>query len=186
MFQFLFGPKNPTRDWERPSNLRLTFDLDCGELNGVGLGQRLDRLSFLGPIEDREGLRAGEYRYCSFGLSVGCYNDAQIIDCFDIVQKDRYLPQYRPFSDICHYLGENLDLGRLTEESAIETFGSPFWKDQDDEEIILFYEFPNREWQVEFALDRTFNRIIVTSKPLMADERQRNAYGVNKPWPPRQ
>ena len=36
------------------------------------------------------------------------------------------------------------------------------------------------------SLDRTFNRIVLTSKPLMADEQQRNAYGVNKPWPPRQ
>jgi hypothetical protein len=185
MFEFLFGPKDPTKDWQRPSSLRLSFDLACGELNGVGLGQPLDLLSFLGPVEDRRGLSTGEYRYGSLGLSVGCHNEARIIDCFDIVQKDPYSPQYRPFSGSCHHQGVILDLGRLTDDAFTKAFGSPFWRDTDQDEIILFYEFPNREWQVEFALDGTFNRIVVTGKPLLADEQQRNAYGVNKPWPPR-
>jgi len=70
MFEILFGPKNPTKDWQRALDSRLTFDLDCAKLNGVGFGDRLDRLAFLGPVEDRDGLRAGEYRYFSLGLSV--------------------------------------------------------------------------------------------------------------------
>jgi len=52
MFEFLFGPKNPTKDWRRASGLRLVFDLEWGRLNGVALGDLLDRLSFLGPIEN--------------------------------------------------------------------------------------------------------------------------------------
>jgi len=182
MLEFLFGPKNPTKDWRRDPDLRLTFDLERGTLNGVGLGDSLDRLSFLGPVEDRTGLRSGEYRYFSLGLFVGC-NEGQIADYY-IVQRDRFAPQYRPFAGVCCYRGEHLDLGRLTEEFFVENVGLPFWRDQDDDEILLFYEFPSREWQVEFALDGTLNVILVTGKPLMAEEEQRKAYGVDKPWPP--
>ena len=183
---YFLGPKNPTMDWQRAADLRLTFDLEGSTLNGVGFGEPLNRLSFLGPLEDRSGLTLGEYRFFSLGLSVDCYNEQDTIDCFEIVQKDQDMPEFQPFAGVCRCKGENLDLGQLTEESFVGTFGPPFWKDVDDEEIILFYEFPGREWQVEFALDETLNRILVTSKPLMADERQREAYGVNKSWPPRQ
>lgn len=185
MFHFLFGPKNPTKDWQRANILRLTFDLEFGTLNNVGFGERLDRLSFLGPVEDREGLKSGEYRYPSLGLSVDCNNTNNIIDHFEIIHKDQDNPLYQPFTGTVHYQGENLALGQLTKKFFIEKFGPPFWKDEDDKEILLFYEYPNQEWQVEFALDGTLNRIIVTNKPLMADECQRRAYGVTKPWPPR-
>ena len=185
LFRWLFGPTNPTKDWQGSDDLRLSFDLDCGKLNGVGLGERLDRLSLLGPVEGRSGICQGEFRYFSVGLSVNCRNNEDMVDEYEIVQKDENVPQYRPFPGAVQCHGENLDLGQLTEESCVARFGLPFWKDEDDDEIILFYEFPGREWQVELALDGTPNRIIVTSKPLMADERQRKAYNVTKPWPPR-
>ena len=186
MLEFVLGPKDPTKVWQRASDLRLTFDLEGGKLNDVGIGESLNRLSFLGPIEDRSGLTLGEYRFFSLGLSIDCYNEQDTIDCFEIVQKDQDMPEHQPFAGVCRYKGENLDLGQLTEPSFVGRFGPPFWKDADDEEILLFYEFPGREWQVEFALDGTLNRILVTSKPLMANQRQREAYGVNKSWPPPQ
>jgi hypothetical protein len=180
VFQSLFGPKNPTKDWQRANDLRLTFDLECGKLNWVGLGERLDRLSFLGPVEDRSGLRQGEHRYFSLGLSVDCRSNDDTVDEFELVQKDEYVPRYRPFPGAVQFHGETLSLVQLTEEFCVRTFGPPYWKDQDDYEIILFYEFPNREWQVELALDGTLNRIIVTRNPIMGDRRQRKAYGVDK------
>ena len=63
MLEFLLGPTNPTTDWQRASDLRLTFDLKGGKLNDVGIGEPLNRLSFLGPVEDRSGLKTGEYRF---------------------------------------------------------------------------------------------------------------------------
>ena len=62
--------------------------------------------------------------------------------------------------------------------------GPPYWRDEDADELILFYEFPNLEWQIEFSLDGSFNRVNVTCNPLLADETQRKAYRVDKPWPP--
>lgn len=60
----------------------------------------------------------------------------------------------------------------------------PYWVDRDDEEAILFYEFPSHEIQIEQTLDGISQNIIVTNRPLMARDEQRIAYGVDKPWPP--
>ncbi len=40
------------------------------------------------------------------------------------------------------------------------------WRDEDESEVLLFYEFPWIDWQVEFQLDGSFNCILVTSKPM--------------------
>ena len=184
MFDFLFGPKNPTANWQRPSGLQLSFDLQDGSLNGDRLGEPLEKMSFLGPVEDRQGLRTGEYKYYSLGLCVDCCNDENTIDSFEIVRKDPWEPKYEPFPGRFLCQRDVLNLGTLTKTSFTGHFDPPYWEDKDDDEIILFYEFPNREWQVEFALDGTFNRILVTRAPLLADEEQRLAYAVNKPWPP--
>lgn len=60
MFELFFGPKNPTKTWQRATGLRLDFDLEQGSLNGVRLGDPLEGVSFLGPVEDRKGLITNE------------------------------------------------------------------------------------------------------------------------------
>ena len=184
MCAFLFGPKNPTKDWQRAAGLQLECDVMQGVLNGVRLGDPLDDLRFLGPIEDRSGLKTQEYRYFSLGLSIGCYNSENIIDCFELIVKDADCPKYHPYAGRCHMEGVDLALHQIREQSLVERFGPPYWKDEDDKEAILFYEWPNLEWQIELAPDGSMNRIIVTRNPLMANRDQRNAYGVDKPWPP--
>jgi hypothetical protein len=184
MFDFLFRSKNPTKDWVRPSNLRLTFDLESSALNGVGLDEPVENVRFLGPVEDRTNLHFGEYGYFSLGIVVGCHNDKNLLDCFELVNKAPDSPRYQSFFGDCHYRGTSLKLDRLTQSFLHGTFGPPFWKDEDHNEVILFYEFPGLEWQVEFALDGTMNRIVITNKILMADERQRAAYKVTKSWLP--
>ena len=184
VFEFFFGPKNPTRNWQRAGDLRLEFDLEQGSLNGVRLGETLDRLASLGPVEDRSGLQHRAFGYFSLGLGVGCESDENLIESFDIIQKDPLAPEFRPYPGSVHYRGTSLDLAKLTESDFVKEFGLPYWRDQDESEIILFYEFPWREWQVELRLDGTFNRLLVTSAPSMADYEQRKSYGVTKLWPP--
>ncbi len=146
MFEFLFGRKNPTKNWQRIPELRLTFDLECGELNGIGVGERLERLAFLGPCEGRHAVGDGDYQYFSLGLSVGCYNEEQTIDCFEVIQYDPCEPKYQPYAGACRFQGECFNLGRLTEEQLLRKVGPPFWRDKDEDEVILFYEFPHLEW----------------------------------------
>jgi len=66
----------------------------------------------------------------------------------------------------------------------MESLGAPYWIDRDDEEQILFFEFGSHEIQIEQTLDGRNKRMILTTLPLMANEEQRQAYGVDKPWPP--
>ena len=129
MLEFFLGPKNPTTDWQRASDLRLTFDLEGSKLNGVGFAEPLSRLSFLGPTEDRSGLTLGEYRFFSLGLSVDCHNEQDTIDCFEIVQRSGHAGA-PTLPGVCHYKGENLDLGQLTEKSFVESSARRFGRTQ--------------------------------------------------------
>jgi hypothetical protein len=176
--------QNPTSDWERPPGLQLTFDLESSALNGVALGQPLASLSFLGPAEDRTSVLCGEYGYFSLGLVVDCHNDKNVVDGFELVNRDLDASRYQAFVGDCRCGGAGLRLDRVTPTFLQERFGPPYWKNEDDDETILFYEFPGVEWQVELGPEARLNRIVVTNEILMADEVQRANYGVTKGWPP--
>lgn len=70
------------------------------------------------------------------------------------------------------------------EREIVGYFGDPYWRDEDEEEILLFYEFGELEWQVELTLQGTLKAVNAVAPPLLADEAQRRAYRVTKPWPP--
>lgn len=167
-FLDFFRPKNPTRDWQRSSGLRLTFDFDACTLNGVGFGAPLQNVSFLGPAEDRSNQHYGEYGYYSLGLVVGSHSDENTLDCFELVNKDADSPQYVAFAGECRSQGASIRLDRMTEAFLRDRFGPPASKDEDEDERILFYEFPGVEWQVELALDGTVNRVVITNNPNIA------------------
>ena len=77
---------------------------------------------------------------------------------------------------------------KLTTSTTIEEitscFGQPYWRDDDADETILFYEGGVGELQLEFTNNRNLSFITLTHTPLLADPAQRAAYGVTKPWPP--
>jgi hypothetical protein len=73
MFRFLFGPRNPTREWQRADGLSLTIDLNRASINDVLLGQPLNRLSFLGRDELRGSFRDGSLNYLHFLKNRGPY-----------------------------------------------------------------------------------------------------------------
>jgi hypothetical protein len=80
--------------------------------------------------------------------------------------------------------GVPVGLSNATGESDVQAlFGQPYWRDQDEDEIILFYESLGGEWQLEFELGGNLKHLRVGT-PLLADADQRSAYGVTKPWPP--
>ena len=102
----------------------------------------------------------------------------------DSIYRDPDDKKFIPFVGSVQSNSDEIALSYLTESTFIDRFGDCYWRDQDDKESILFYEFPNREWQVEFDTQSLLKRIIVTSNPLMARKDQREAYGVTRPWPP--
>lgn len=73
-----------------------------------------------------------------------------------------------------------------TPAKIIEAFGEPYWRDDDEGETILFYEYESGavELQFEFSSPTSFDFITITRPGILADAEQRTAYGVDKEWPP--
>lgn len=51
-------------------------------------------------------------------------------------------------------------------------------------EILLFFEFPDGEIQVELSREGSPRVLLATQEPLLADPEQRRAYGIEARWPP--
>lgn len=181
-FDWFWRTPNPTQSWTRSACLELDFDLESARLNSVALGDSLNAASFLGPCEDSRWLANEEYGYESLGLRLSCEQGR--VDSMEIHSQCPEWPKYRSFAGRVRYGSRHFCIAELTEGQFVREFGTPFWRDQDKDEIILFYELPGREWQVEFLRNGDFKCMTVTSNALLARLEQRLAYGVSKPWPP--
>lgn len=67
-------------------------------------------------------------------------------------------------------------------------FGSPCWVDDDEGDVILFYEYDkgNVELQFEFPKNMPLSHITLMQNGVLSTEVQRKSYGVTIPWPPTQ
>jgi hypothetical protein len=180
----LFRRRNPTHAWMEDPSRSLTFDLDECSLNHVRLGEPLERLSFLGPDESHADFQDGVLVYRTRGLAVRYSPKTRTLLEYRVVCNDPIDMGFRSFFGTTVAKGQRLELPNLSPESLARVYGEPFWRDCDDEEVILFYEFIGLEWQVEFSLSGNLRCITVTSEPIMASEDQRLAYGVSAVWPP--
>lgn len=70
------------------------------------------------------------------------------------------------------------------EEDVVASLGEPYWRDVDKDEVLLFYEYPGLEVQVELTKDGPIRVLLARDDPLLADPKQRAAYRVTKAWPP--
>lgn len=176
--QSLFGQPNPTRRWQFDPSVPLVLDLNRHTLAGVAVGQPLERLSFLGKGIARSPIIA----FPSLGLAV---NEADgLIDELMVYFGHPAEPDGGRFSGTTRYDGLQLDLSSSIPETWLrERLGEPYWRDEDFEEAILFYEFGQHEWQIEFADDGKL-KCWVICPPMLADEEQRRRYGVTREWPP--
>jgi len=74
----------------------------------------------------------------------------------------------------------------ITIAEFIKQFGEPYFYNKETKETILFYEpLPGLiEIQAEFTNGK-LAFLLITSEALLADEEQRKAFEINKPWPPK-
>ncbi len=181
MLQFLrslFRPLNPTEAWKEDPSIPLVVDLDRHRLCGVHIGESLARLAFLGPATGT----GSTLSFPSKGISVGSRDG--LITSFAAYVAPAPEEAMGPFSGEFRYRERPLDLSEgTTERDLITAFGPPYWRDQDEVEVILFYEFGEYEWQIEMSPNDRL-KLFVIAPPLLADPKQRAAYGVTKPWPP--
>ncbi|MEM8865441.1 MAG: hypothetical protein AAGF31_07825 [Planctomycetota bacterium] len=205
MLNFLFGAKSPTRRWPPYAGEPLKFDLDRSTLNRVQLGQPLEAVRFLGPDEQPQAGRHGEFYYYSLGLEV-CTYDSDTIREFHLVYQEPDALKFKPFAGEVRWGGAAIDLASLTPETFVEQFGEYYWRadeserdepesdeldeeedddaDDADDEVTLFYEHRGIEWQVEFLDGVHLSRLTITNHPLFDDPHMRKLFRLTKPWPP--
>lgn len=153
----------------------LAADLGSPALNGVSLGSRFDLLSSLG--RDSKSLS-----YFDLGIDVGRGNDGAF-QGYSIVLEDQD-GEFEPYRGSVLWNGKEIDANALTTDNLPSVLGEWYWMDTDEFESIAFFEYPTYELQVELTLSGRVKRFILTRDPLMADPVQREAYKVDKPWPP--
>lgn len=176
----LFSIGNPSKSWREDPAATLVFDLNQNCLNGVQIGEPLDHCSFLGP---GKATIAGALNYPHKGLEVDFKDDQ--VECFVFFFGHTDEARRGQFAGNFAYQSRTFKLSSACSEDSFRShYPEPWWRNEDGDEVILFYEWGRIEWQVEFGSDRRLKCVIVTSDLVMADASQRANYGVTKPWPP--
>lgn len=178
MFDFLFRRGNPTNDWQRSAYLKLTASLDIPEFNGIPLGARFDRVSFLGRDD------AGQFgSHCYYDLGVGVERTPDnAISAFWIVFRGEENDKFQPYQGELTWQGEPLAIDELNQDNLPDVLGPWYWLDTDEDESIAFYEFPTYEIQIELTLAGEIKQFLIYQESMLADPKQREAYGITKPW----
>lgn len=160
----------------------LVADLDRFELCGVGIGDEVERLAFLGRSD------SGAFDWARKGLTFDV--EDRHLDGFVVALRAGALLGSARESDVRQFTGRVRMGGRDwrpdeldAERRFTDAWGEPFWRDEDADEILLFFEFPQGEVQVELSLTGVPQIVIASPHPLLADPEQRASYGVTKPWP---
>lgn len=183
LFDDMFGAPDPTRHWQGTGGLVPDVDFSTHALCGVKIGDPAAWLTKLGRCEDQAAAKEGEFRWYTKGFAVDV--DDFAVSAFIVHFDDDRGESYHPFSGRCVLDGREVTLSpKTTENDFVKIFGAPYWRDLDSDEVILFYEFGQTEWQVEFTKDRTLRLVLVLSPPMLEDEEQRKTYKIDRPWPP--
>ncbi|MDH3206646.1 MAG: hypothetical protein OEO79_08540 [Gemmatimonadota bacterium] len=179
-----FRRRSQPATW-REENVLLIADLDRFELNGVGFGQPVEDLRFLGPGA------SGAFDYPAKGLQLDVDSHGRLDGLGLALRSGAYLDQVNPegvreFAGRIRLRGRDWVAHELKgENDFVVAWGEPYWRDTDEDETLVFFEFARHEVQVELTRSGVPQVLFITAHPLMADPAQRESYGVTAPWPPR-
>jgi hypothetical protein len=184
IIRLLFGYKDPAKRWPVSVDQSLHFNFDRSELNNVGLNIPWSSLAVFGPPEMKRRNEDDSLVYLSRGFSADLFEAA--VTSYSFVWRDYLKQGFQPFQGTFTYRRQNIELDAETTEQDLESiFGEPYCRDEGKDEIILFYEVENAEWQFELDLTGKLKTFLVLANPVLADEFQRECYKVKKPWPPK-
>ncbi|MCB9853428.1 MAG: hypothetical protein H6819_10065 [Phycisphaerales bacterium] len=181
LFDALFGKVDLCKDWVADPDLKLEVDLSRQSISGIKIGGPVDDLARMGPPDNRKATKLEHYIYAASGLEFNS-RDGRVDGFLLAIQRTGVLQPYK--GGFC-YQQKSIRLGAATSvDEFIGLFGKPFWRDEDDSETLLFYEFGTTlEWQAEFDGSGKLRVFSIVSPPLLSDPEQREAYGVDKTWP---
>ncbi len=171
IFSFLRSQK-PSNKPPHQAYLSLVIDLSEFRCGYSKLGEPVSELDFFATALSKRN----EFQDETHGFDIGTQEDL-FDDLF--LTMERFPGQFRHSGEII----------RLTAQTGIDEilarFGDPYWRDEDPDEVILFYEDGLVELQFEFPDKEKLGFITMTRSPLLADGEQRQRYGVTKAWPPK-
>jgi hypothetical protein len=169
-----------THTWKKDPSVPLIVDFDTHQLSGVGIGDAIQKLAFLGPARNDDA--AGSwYVFRESGIAVGADEGITYFCVHLLPDPDEGI---EAFPGALRYHGELLSRRNLAFEVDVRrTFGEPYWRKQDEDEILLFYEFGAVEWQIELTLEQK-TKVVAISIPVLDDPEERKEYGVTREWPP--
>ncbi len=180
----LFGGADPTSQWHAQSDLVIELNLSRPSICGIQLGDPVDRIAAIGRPDNTHPTQNELYVYSRHGFWIEADNG--VVSSFSAVfDPNTAGMESNAFHGTVIHMNEKASLRASTTEAEFRRrFGNPYWRDTDDTEQLLFYEFGDIEWQVEFGRDGRLGALIIMTPPLMSDPGQRASYGVDKAWPP--
>jgi hypothetical protein len=189
----VFKRHDPTEHWVEDASVPLVVDLDRLTLCGVGLGEPVARLAFLGP-QDRRWCHGGRERWSGKGLDIQV--DAQKrLTGFAVTWLDLEVwlgGNFRAFEGTVVAQGAAVSPGLRTSVKMLSRLiGAPYaWSGFTTDSL------PAEYWTVYFEREAAeisaffcpghppgLARISV-GEPVLANEGQRKWDGIDQPWPP--
>lgn len=182
LLQSIFGYKDPAAQWPLVGGQKVVFDFDKNTLNGVRLHAPWADLQVFGQPEMKRRKVGDSLVYLSRGFSADLYQGT--VSSYNFVWDDYLRQGFQPFQGSFIFKGKSVTLDGDTTEKEIESiFDDEYWRDEEKDEIILFYEVEGAEWQFELDKEGFLKTCLILAYPVLADEFQRQAYKVTKPWP---
>ena len=185
LLDWLFRKSDPSFTWVADPSAKMEVNLDEHSLCGVRIGDAVGGIAKLGPPENLRPHTHGQFVYGDRGFVLDT-EDGRVVGFIVTFDDHDGVAATGPFSgDVC-FGQRRVNVPKSMPRNAWqEIFGEPYWCDEDEDEYILFYEFDRIEWQVEISKAEGVRCIIVQTPPLFEDPKQRQSYGMDKPWPPR-
>jgi hypothetical protein len=179
--------RDPTVGWSATSGLPLVLDLNTRSFCGVKLGQPIAGLAGLGPAE---GWQHRNLTWSAYGVSIGITPKGHLARVVLVYQTRVSWARQRfcPYAGTCLRGGRAVALdGRTTEARLLEYFGEPYVR-HDGDALSLFYEDELYEIIISLGpcIDSTnvLESLTMQTPPVLASERARAWYGVDRPCPP--
>ncbi len=102
------------------------------------------------------------------------------IDCFNIASN--FYPETEGFPGIVLANGKPFDMANANREMVVDALGAPWWEDNNHDDVILYYELPEFEIQIDLGTNNKLVDILLVKDRCMEDEELRESLGVTKPW----
>ncbi|MDQ8205735.1 hypothetical protein [Pelagicoccus sp. SDUM812003] len=151
---------------------RLNIDLSTLQVGNTPIGQPLSELDVFSA-----GLKKHEIVYSkNGGVEIGAKED--LLDYVFVTMSK--------FQGTFSMDGIPLALTQQTKENEIlNSFGDPYWVDEEDNEKIYFYEYREGTIELQFEfVDDSLSFVTMSLNGVLSDDTQRKLYGVTKKWPP--